>query len=174
MAIAGLVLGYLGLAVIPVLIIAAIAIPNLLRARMALNEAAAVGSLRALNSAAVQYAVAFQNGYPSSLDVFGSGAAADGDCNHAALIDPLLVTGRKSGYVFIYTAAFPDRSSKPAISPKAAAMGCTSGGASGYSITADPIQPNATGRRHFYTDQTGILRASAGDERATAESEAID
>src|SRR5437879_12596996 len=48
MAIAGLVLGYTGLAIIPVLIIAAIAIPNLLRARMAANEASAVGSLRTI------------------------------------------------------------------------------------------------------------------------------
>ena len=44
MAIAGLVLGYMGLAAIPLMIIAAIAIPNLLRSRMAANEASAVGS----------------------------------------------------------------------------------------------------------------------------------
>ena len=49
MAIAGLVLGYIGFAAIPfILIIAAIAIPNLLRARMAANEASAVGSLRTI------------------------------------------------------------------------------------------------------------------------------
>jgi hypothetical protein len=46
MAIAGLVLGYLGLSFVPLLIIAAIAIPNLLRAKMAANEASAVALLR--------------------------------------------------------------------------------------------------------------------------------
>jgi hypothetical protein len=55
-ATAGLVLGYVGLAVIPlILIIAAIAIPNLLRARMAGNESSAVASIRTLGAAEVQY-----------------------------------------------------------------------------------------------------------------------
>jgi len=174
-AIAGLVLGYLGIVMIPfILIIAAIAIPNLLRSRVAANEASAVGSLRTLDRAAVEYASSYQNGYPSSLDVFGDGAKSRGDCNHAALIDRALVSGRKNGYEFVYTAVFPDQATQPAISPKAAAVGCTSGGASGYSITADPIEPNQSGRRHFYTDQTGMIRASAGDEPATADSEPLD
>src|SRR5712691_6656929 len=57
MAVAGLVLGYFGIAAIPViLIIAAIAIPNLLRARMAANEASAVGWVRTVNTAETAYA----------------------------------------------------------------------------------------------------------------------
>ena len=56
MAMAGLVLGYSGLFFVPfILIIAAIAIPNLLRARQAANEAVAVGSLRTINIAAITY-----------------------------------------------------------------------------------------------------------------------
>ena len=56
MAIAGLVLGYFWIVIIPIfLIIAAIAIPNLLRARMAANEASAIASLRTLNSAEITY-----------------------------------------------------------------------------------------------------------------------
>lgn len=51
LALAGLILGYLGISFIPILIIAAIAIPNLLRARMAANEASAVGSLRSYSYA---------------------------------------------------------------------------------------------------------------------------
>ena len=50
----------------------------------------------------------------------------------------------------------------------------TAGGASGYAITADPIEPNKSGRRHFYTDQTGVIRASSGDEQATVDSEPLD
>lgn len=175
MAIAGLVLGYLGVVMIPfILIIAAIAIPNLLRARMAANEASAVGSLRALNTAAVQYAASYQNGYPSSLQVLGYDDSTIGNCNHAGIIDRTLASGQKNGYELVYTAAFPDQATKPAISPKAAAAGCTAGGASGYAITADPIEPNKSGRRHFYTDQTGVIRASSGDEQATVDSEPLD
>ncbi len=55
LAVAGLVMGYAGVSVIPILIIAAIAIPNLLRARMAANEASAVATLRALSTAEVSY-----------------------------------------------------------------------------------------------------------------------
>ncbi len=47
-----------------ILIIAAIAIPNLLRARMAANEASAVGTIRTLNTAAVTFASTYGNGFP--------------------------------------------------------------------------------------------------------------
>ena len=85
MAIAGLVLGYAGLAVVPILIIAAIAIPNLLRARMAANEAFAVGCLQSY-----QYA--------------GNLGPGRGDCARAQLLDKSLGTEKpsKAGYVFIY------------------------------------------------------------------------
>ncbi len=173
-AIAGLVLGYLGVVMIPlILIIAAIAIPNLLRARMAANEAAAVGSLRTLNTAAVQYASGYQNGYPSSLEVFGYGNSNVGNCNHAGIVNRELATGQRAGYLFTYTPTFPDQATAPAISPKAAAVGCTAGGASGYTITADPIRLDQTGMRHFYTDQTGVIRFSRGEESATADSEPL-
>lgn len=67
MAIAGLVLGYAGLAVVPILIIAAIAIPNLLRSRMAANEASMVASLRTYNTALAEYATQCpKQGYPPS------------------------------------------------------------------------------------------------------------
>src|ERR1700689_5000370 len=68
-AIAGLILGYVGLAVIPVvLIIAAIAIPNLLRARMAANEAAAIRSVGVLVVSEVSYSSSHPDaGYTCSL-----------------------------------------------------------------------------------------------------------
>jgi len=99
-AITGLVLGYLGLVIIPIMIVAAIAIPNLLRARTAANEASAVGSLRSINTAAMIYAAKFENGFPSSLEVLGAGAAGDSNCNRAAILDLVLTSGRKSGYIF--------------------------------------------------------------------------
>ncbi len=169
-AITGLVLGYLGLVIIPVMIVAAIAIPNLLRARVAANEASAVGSLRVINTAAISYAATFENGFPSSLDVLGKDSRGDATCNHAALLDPSLTSGRKFGYVFTYTPQFPDGAAAPVISPKAAAKGCTAGGASGYTVTADPLQRNTTGRRSFFTDQSGVIRFSGDGQSATADS----
>lgn len=169
-AITGLVLGYLGLVIIPfILIVAAIAIPNLLRARIAANEASAVGSLRTINVAAVQYASGYENGFPSSFEVFGYGDTIVGNCNHAGLIDRKLAAGQKFGYIFIYTPQFPNDASGPVVSPKAAAKGCTAGGASGYTVTADPLQRNTTGMRSFFTDQTGVIRVANNGEPATAD-----
>jgi len=169
-AIAGLVLGYLGLTILPILIVAAIAIPNLLRARMAANEASAVGSLRTINTAAMVYATRFENGFPSSLEALGGATAGDASCNHAALLSAPLTFGRKTGYVFIYTPQYPNGATTPVISPKAAAKGCTAGGASGYTVTTDPLQRNTTGMRSFFTDQTGVIRVAGIGETATADS----
>jgi type IV pilus assembly protein PilA len=166
----GLVLGYLGLMVLPIMIVAAIAIPNLLRARMAANEASAVASLRTIETAAVVYSSEYENGFPSSLEVMGSASGSEAACNHANLIHAPLASGQKSGYVFTYTPVFPDNSAAPVISPKAAAKGCTSGGASGFTVTAEPLQRGSTGMRSFFADQTGVIRFSASGESATADS----
>jgi type IV pilus assembly protein PilA len=174
-AIAGLVLGYAGIALIAlILIIAAFAIPNLFRGNIAQNEASAVGALRIINVAAVTYQSEYENGFPSSLDVLGGDRRAAATCNHANLLDRSLAEGRKFGYGFTYTPKYPDGSTEPVISPKAAAKGCTSGGASGYSITADPLQRGSTGRRSFYTDQTGVIRYANDGESATADSPPLE
>jgi type IV pilus assembly protein PilA len=171
LATTGLVLGYLGIVIIPfIMIVAAIAIPNLLRARMAANEGASGGSLRTINTGAQVYAATWGNGFPSSLEALGGATGAGPNCNHAALIDPVLASGRKSGYIYTYTPHFPDGATAPVISPKAAANGCTAGGASGYTVTADPIQRGTTGQRSFFTDQTGVIRFASTGESATADS----
>jgi hypothetical protein len=109
LALAGLILGYFGVAFIPfILIIAAIAIPNLLRAKMAANEASAVGSLRSYQYAMGAYALKCPKiGFPKSLANLGEGR---GDCDRASLLDSSLATDQpiKSGYYFHYVAAEPD------------------------------------------------------------------
>ena len=141
MAVAGLVLGYIGLAVIPfILIIAAIAIPNLLRSRMAANEASAVGSLRTINTAAVTYDATYpKSGYPPSLKSLGTNGAPSSES--ADLIDSVLASGSKSGYRFVFTGD----GNIPSTS---------------YSVVATPITIGTTGQRSFFTDQTGIIRMS--------------
>jgi len=77
-----------------ILIIAAIAIPNLLRSRIAANEASAVGSLRTINSAEITYAATFPtNGYAVALGALGPGATAGNQIAtsaNACLLDGVL------------------------------------------------------------------------------------
>lgn len=142
-ALAGLILGYLGVAVVPLLIIAAIAIPNLFRARMAANQASAIGSLRTLNVAAVTYEAQYGKGFPLTLGVMGPPAVkGKPDAAGADLIDGVLASGRKSGYVFTYEVTARDDKGFP----------------SAYTIHADPIAENSTGQGHYFTDETGVIR----------------
>ncbi len=160
MAIAGLALGYTGVAIIPVtLIVAAIAIPNLLRARSAANEASAAASLRMMGSAAIMYNNTYSNGFPASVYVLGMPALGHPNCDHAGLIDRNLVAGQKTGYFFTYTPQAPAEDQPPVLSPEAAAKGCTvPGAAGGFIINADPVTRGSTGRRSFMVDQTGVIR----------------
>jgi prepilin-type N-terminal cleavage/methylation domain-containing protein len=133
-----------------ILIIAAIAIPNLLRSRMAANEASAVGSLRTLNTAAVTYSSAYPSvGYPASLAVLAPATTATSAT--ADLVDSVLSGGTKSGYAFTWTAG----SGTPS---------------TGYSINADPVSPNTSGTRGFYTDQSGVIRYNSASGATSANS----
>lgn len=109
MAIAGLIFGYFGVGLIPFLIIAAIAIPNLLRSRIAANQASAVGSLRTLNTAAITYFSIYNMGFPPEIAALRPRPGnANPDANAAGLIDEVLASGTKSGYAFTYTAGERD------------------------------------------------------------------
>ena len=148
MAITGLVFGYGTVLFIPVLlIIAAIAIPNLLRARMVANEASAVETLRTFNTALATYVDKCPDtGFPSATNALGPGS---GDCAGANLISAELATRQvvKNGYVFFYGAY---------------SRGNHRGQLNVYTIAADPVTPNTTGSRHYFTDQTGIIRYAEG------------
>jgi type IV pilus assembly protein PilA len=125
-----------------ILIIAAIAIPNLLRSRMAANEASAVGSLRTINTACVTYSTTYGTGFPAALTNLGPGTPATAAT--ADLIDGVLGTApfTKSGYVFVYVAGAP-----------------VGGTINDYVINADPANRGTTGQRGFFTDQSGVIRA---------------
>jgi len=126
-----------------VLLVMALAIPNLLRSRMAANEASAVGSLRTLNTAAASYLASYGH-YPYALKNFGLSASGIPSEEGAGLVDEVLAKGgQKSGYLFIYR-TLP-------------AFGFNSRG--GYTINADPVAPGKGGLRHFSTNQTGTIFA---------------
>jgi len=169
MAIAGLVMGYAGLFFIPfILIIAAIAIPNLLRARQAANEAAAVGSLRTINVAAITYSSTYSNGFPPSLIAIDGTKSFGPSCDHAQLIDPEFAYGQRDGYEFTYVPL-----GTQILGDDAKAHGCTVPGSSSYEAHADPLTRGSTGQRSFYTDQTGVIRFEM-NRPATADSAPLE
>ncbi len=145
LAIVGLVIGYGGVAFVPfLLIIAAIAIPSLLRSRIAANQASAVGCLRTFNTAAITYSATYNLGYPKNISVMGpppgNGQTSDQAAN---LIDSSLASGMKSGYKFTYTSLEMD----------------SKGIRRAYTIHADPVEEGTTGQMHFFTDQSGVIRS---------------
>ena len=135
LAIAGLILGYLGLVAIPfILIVAAIAIPNLLRAKISANEASGVSNVRNIVSAEISYATLHpQAGFTCDLSELGS----------ADLIDSPLASGRKSGYVFVLQNCTSERPGDPA---------------SHFQIVASPVTYNQTGVRQFCADESSVIR----------------
>ncbi len=135
-----------------ILIIAAIAIPNLLRSRMAANEASAVGSLRTITTSAISFNSSYNDGFPPNLTVLGPGAGPPVTCSNASLIDAILATApnQKSGYTFAWTPGVT------AVAPVPA--GCVAGFVDGFAVTATPIVVGQTGQRSFCVDATGVIR----------------
>jgi type IV pilus assembly protein PilA len=130
-----------------ILIIAAIAIPNLLRAKIAANEASAVGSTRTIVTAEISYSNSFQLGPApvlADLETPAGGCPAAGAAVGAAcLIDPSLGGGSKSGYTFI---AIANGGAGTVASPN-----------SSFEENATPITVGVTGQRAFCADLTGVL-----------------
>src|SRR5256714_14312907 len=91
-----------------ILIIAAIAIPNLLRARIAANESSAVSAIRSIATAEFTYNTAYPTaGYAVALANLGGPAACVPSAATACMIDTVLSSGTKSGYVFLATGLVP-------------------------------------------------------------------
>lgn len=171
LAITGLVLGYMGILIIPVmLIVAAIAIPNLLRARLAANEASAVGALRTISIAEMTYSARYKNGFSPTLRALDGADAGAASCDFAELISGVLANGWRSGYVIRYVPLSEDGSElDPQSQTTSPAQGCSEAGAPRFKVTADPMRRGRTGVRSFYMDETGVIRWSS-DTPATADS----
>ena len=122
-----------------ILIIAAIAIPNLLRSRMAANEASAVGSLRTINTAEVTYSSTYGNGFGDLGQIGSPAGTCTAASSSACLIDSVLTLGQKSGYTFLIT---PGSGTPPQT----------------YVVTGIPITVGSTGQRAFFTDESGVIR----------------
>ena len=129
MAMAGLIMGYISLFLLPVFAsVVYVAVPNLFRSKIVSNEASVVETLKTIHVAAASYQVE-HDAYPASLQELSSEGLV-------ALDSQLASAGVQSGYQFAY---------KPTPSQK------------GYAIHADPVFIH-TGQRHFYMDASGVIR----------------
>jgi len=137
-----------------ILIIAAIAIPNLLRSRIAANQASAVGSMRTINTAAITYASTYNAGYPTTLQAMQPPAGtANPTASAAGLVDSVLASGSKSGYTFSY-------------SPGTA----VGGRIDTYNLNAAPTTPGTTGTNFYFTDQSGVIRQNSTGTASASDS----
>src|SRR5690349_14903454 len=125
-----------------ILIIAAIAIPNLLRSRMAANEASAVGSIRTINTSQVTYASTYGVGFAPDLASLGGASPCTPAVATACLIDSVLSGGTKSGYTFTV----------------AGTAGSTSAPNNTYTVTGSPVARGSSGQSGFFSDESGVIR----------------
>jgi type IV pilus assembly protein PilA len=132
MAIAALVLNIVSLvSFVPMGIIAAIAIPNLLASYRAANEGSAMSSLRTLHAAEATYQATSGEGQFGTLNELAA----------AGLIDSQLAAGSKNGYNFTVE------------------LTTTETNYPGFEVVAKPLTYRKTGIRSFFIDETGVIRA---------------
>jgi type IV pilus assembly protein PilA len=137
-----------------ILIIAAIAIPNLMRSRIAANQASAISSCRTINTAEVTYASSYGAGFSSTLLQLGPPASGSVGESAAGLVDSVLASGVKSGYSFTYVPGNLD----------------SRGYYNGYSVNGGPTQVGVTGTAYYFTDQTYVIRANMTGPASAADS----
>ena len=132
-----------------ILIIITIALPKLNRARMYAQETAAIGAMRTIHTAQVQYHSQFGR-FAVSLAELGPPTSGAAGPSSADLIGNDLANGLKGGYKFTVT-----------------------GNQGGYVVNANPEVFNSTGSRTFYSDQSMVIRENYGQEPATVNSKEL-
>jgi type IV pilus assembly protein PilA len=133
-----------------ILILAAIGIPNFMRSKIAANEAATVQNMRTVTAAEYGYQNLYGIGYSATLaDLGGAGTGPTA----ANLIDNVLASGTKSGYVVGYAPTNLDANGNPL----------------GFTINTSPVLANSTGTRYFYVDQSGVIRWKVGGPAAVTD-----
>ena len=119
-------------------IIAAIAVPNLLQSKAAANEASAISAIRNIVTSQITYSATTGSGaYAATLTILQT----------AKLIDSVLGSGTKDGYVF-------------------ASVGTTNT----FTVTAAPVTTGTTGTRYFFSNESGVIRYATGAAATTGSS----
>ena len=145
MAIAGLVMGYLGIGLTVIyLVVVIFAMRKAMQTvNVPLNESMAIASMKSYDQTLKAYAAKCpQQGFPATLSALGPGS---GDCAHADLLDANMASGHavKQGYRFLYTPG-TNGSQKVTV----------------FALVARPTQPGFTGKRYFFVDEEGVIRQS--------------
>ena len=151
-ALAGLIMGYFSV-VLPIVYFAIVlTVAWSLMGTHASVKAGAdpVGDIRALNTAIMTYKTKFSS-YPPSLKVLGPNYSGKDSAEAAGLVDFSLAVGLKDGYLYRYE---------------------RSNGDEGYTLQVDPFSLKANSGKHFYSDQTGVVRYDA-ERKAGPESNEI-
>jgi hypothetical protein len=153
MAAGGLALAYLGLVAWVAILI--FVVPEVdISSPKASAEAAPVGWLRTINTAAVTYMVTYKRGYPPTLSALGPPKAENSNVRvepseeAAGLIDKDLATGTEFGYRVVYIPGTVN----------------STGRIVNYGVHADPVESGAKGDLHYYTDQSAVIRVEEGKE----------
>ncbi|OFV98597.1 MAG: hypothetical protein A3H28_05985 [Acidobacteria bacterium RIFCSPLOWO2_02_FULL_61_28] len=130
-----------------ILIIAAIAVPNLLRSRMAANESSAAAGLRTITTANITYSSTYNVGYAGTLTALGPKVGASPTSADADLLDGVLGVAApvKSGYKFVYLAG-PTGATPTTIAPNAT-----------FTTFATPVSLGSSGQSGFCVDQTNVV-----------------
>jgi len=132
-----------------ILIIITIAAPRLNKARMHAYETAALGAIRTIHTAQVQYMSQYGR-FATSLVELGPPTSGGPSAASAELVGSELARGESNGYKFSMT-----------------------GSAAGYAISAVPIAYNNTGSKTYFSDQTMVVRQNEGPEPATLQSKEV-
>jgi prepilin-type N-terminal cleavage/methylation domain-containing protein len=127
-----------------ILIIAAIAVPNLIRAKIAANQSSAVENCRTITSAEINYYIVY-GGFAKSLNALGGPAVGAPSAANAQMIDDALSSGLRSGYQFSYVALNAD----------------VNGKFQDYFLNADPQAPGFSGVNHYFTNEPSVIHFSS-------------
>ncbi|GAC1667290.1 MAG: hypothetical protein NVS9B4_23110 [Candidatus Acidiferrum sp.] len=136
-----------------ILIIASIAIPNLMRARILANETSVVGSLRTVNTAETGYYATYGTGYAPLANLGGAAFPCVPSAASACLIDAVLTAGVKSGYNIAI--------------PVPGALGTVAAPEVAYESNGVAVN-TSSGTRSFCADQSGVIRANPNGGAAPA------
>lgn len=126
-------------------------IHRLRQAPFTLNEEAAIGSVRTFNTAQVTYASTYENGFSPTLESLGGSPECAPSAATACLIDNTLASGEKSGYRFTYRWL----------------------GNEAYTVIARPAQYGTTGKRSFFSDESGVIRFTDEDREPSVDDDPV-
>jgi len=175
MANGGLLLGYLGLGCWVIYGVSVLVHPILPSTWRAENERMVVLQLQSINTAAITYSSTYSCGFPPTLAALGPPKTANPNASvdeivkaesekAAGLLDEVLTSGTVSGYRFTYVAGKVAVESTQGRISSSGRTWVEPKRIDAYTVHADPVTPSVTGEKHFFTDESQVIRVEMGKE----------